>query len=205
MASTPLERQLASDSTPRRPTALDAFALARADFLAGERIDIGSIAQRLGVNRVTLYRWVGTREQLIIEVVWWLTERTLDHGWRTVESAPGPRVPALLGHLLHAIWDQPGSRRSIERDNAMYMTLLTVASHGFQPRMLAYVRAKLAADLDTGRIHTPLTLDDLSYTVLRVAESFHYMPTIIGEPADPDRAVRVLTAILGNPSDSNHR
>ncbi|MFB7719179.1 QsdR family transcriptional regulator [Nocardia sp. NPDC056100] len=201
MASTPLERQLAPDSTPRRPTALDAFALARSDFLAGDRIDIGSIAQRLGVNRVTLYRWVGTREQLIIEVVWWLTERTLDQGWQTVESTPGPRVPALLGHLLHAIWDQPGSRRSIERDNAMYMTLLTVASHGFQPRMLAYVRAKLAADLETGRIHTTLDLDDLSYTVLRVAESFHYMPTIIGEPADPDRAVRVLTAILGpNPA-----
>ncbi|UGT38951.1 hypothetical protein LTV02_22905 [Nocardia yamanashiensis] len=200
MAPTPLQRQLAEDSDPRRPTALDAFALARADFLAGDRIDLGSIAQRLGVSRVTLYRWVGTREQLIVEVVWWLTERTLDAGWKELESQPGPRVPALLGHLLHAIWDQPGSRRSIERDNAMYMTLLTVASHGFQPRMLAYVREKLAADLDTSRIHSTLTLDDLAYTVLRVAESFHYMPTIIGEPADPDRAVRVLNALLGNPT-----
>lgn len=200
MASTPLQRQLADDSDPRKPTALDAFALARADYLAGNRIDLGSIAARLGVNRVTLYRWVGTREQLIIEVVWWLTERTMDAGWRDLESEPGPRVPALLGHLLHAIWDQPGSRRSIERDNAMYMSLLTVASHGFQPRMLAYVRAKLAADIESGRTHTTLSLDDLAYTVLRVAESFHYLPTINGEPADPDRAVRVLTAILGGPT-----
>ncbi|MCX4092653.1 QsdR family transcriptional regulator [Nocardia sp. alder85J] len=201
MPSTPLQRQLAADADPRRPTALDALALARADFLAGRRIDLGSIATRLGISRVTLYRWVGTREQLIVEAIWWLTSRTLDAGWAELEDRPGPRVPALVGHLLHAIWDQPGSRRSIERDNAMYMNLLTMTVHGFQPRMLAYLRDKLADDIDTGRVRTTLPLDDLAYTVLRVAESFHYLPTISGEPADPDRAVRVLTAILGGPGD----
>jgi hypothetical protein len=39
-------------------------------------------------------------------------------------------------------------------------------------------------------------LDDLAYTVLRVTESFHYLPTITGEPADPERATLVLKAIL---------
>ncbi len=192
----PLQRQLAGESEDRRPTALDAFALARADFMAGRRIDLQSIAARLGVNRVTLYRWVGNREQLLVEVIWWLTERTLDKGWKGLRDTPGPRVPALLGHLMREIWGQPGVRTALERDNPMYMTLLTVSSHGFQPRLLAYLRDKLADEIATGRIEPILSLDDLAYTVLRIAESFHYMPTITDEPADPDRAVRVLTAFL---------
>lgn len=49
----------------RRPTADDALALAREQFLAGERIEMRSLADRLGINRTTLYRWVGEREQLM--------------------------------------------------------------------------------------------------------------------------------------------
>ena len=49
----------------RRPTADDALALAREQFLAGERVEMGALAGQLGINRTTLYRWVGEREQLM--------------------------------------------------------------------------------------------------------------------------------------------
>ena len=54
----------------QRATAQDAVLLARRRFLAAERIDMGAIAQELGVNRVTLYRWVGSRDRLLVEVLW---------------------------------------------------------------------------------------------------------------------------------------
>jgi predicted DNA-binding transcriptional regulator YafY len=44
-----------------RPTALDAFLRARRRFQACERIDMSGLAEELGVSRVTLYRWVGSR------------------------------------------------------------------------------------------------------------------------------------------------
>jgi AcrR family transcriptional regulator len=49
----------------RRPTADDAIALAREQFLAGERIEMSTLAEQLAINRTTLYRWVGEREQLM--------------------------------------------------------------------------------------------------------------------------------------------
>jgi AcrR family transcriptional regulator len=49
----------------RRPTADDAVALAREQFLAGERIEMRALAEQLDINRTTLYRWVGEREQLM--------------------------------------------------------------------------------------------------------------------------------------------
>ncbi|TYK53212.1 QsdR family transcriptional regulator [Actinomadura decatromicini] len=197
MEQTPLQRQLAGRKG--RPTALDAFRRARADFLAGRRLDVQSLAAELGVSRVTLYRWVGTREQLLVEVIWSLTERTLRDEWERLASEPGPRVPELMVRLLRAIWDQPGARRFLEQENDLAMRLLTLKSHGFQPRLLDLIREKVAEDLADGRVSTPLPLDDLAYTVLRVTESFHYLPTITGEPADPDAAGRVLAALLPPP------
>src|SRR3954468_17932201 len=44
--------------------------LARRRFLAPERLDMSALAQELGVNRVTLYRWVGSRDKLLAEVAW---------------------------------------------------------------------------------------------------------------------------------------
>jgi AcrR family transcriptional regulator len=154
------------------------------------------IASRIGVSRVTLYRWVGTREQLLVEIIWALASQTLDAEWEKLEATPGPRVPELVGRMLHAFWDQPGSRRFLEQENALAMSLLTLKSNGFQPRFLALIRDKLADDIAAGRIEEILPLDDLAYTVLRIAESFHFRPTITGEHADPDRATAVLRAIL---------
>jgi AcrR family transcriptional regulator len=61
----------------QRATAQDAVLLARRRFQAAERIDMGAIAQELGVNRVTLYRWVGSRDRLLVEVLWSLADATL--------------------------------------------------------------------------------------------------------------------------------
>jgi AcrR family transcriptional regulator len=52
----------------RRATRDDAIELARARFLAGDRLEMGTLAEELSVSRTTLYRWVGEREQLIGEV-----------------------------------------------------------------------------------------------------------------------------------------
>src|SRR3954447_9738114 len=61
-----------------RPAATDALRLARRRFLAPERVDMSALAEELGVNRVTLYRWVGSRDQLLVEVVWSLAREALD-------------------------------------------------------------------------------------------------------------------------------
>jgi AcrR family transcriptional regulator len=43
--------------------------LAQRRFLAPERIDMGVLADELGVNRVTLYRWFDSRNDFLVKVV----------------------------------------------------------------------------------------------------------------------------------------
>lgn len=179
-----------------RPRAADAYALARSKYLAGQRIDLGQIADELGVNRVTLYRWVGTRDDLIVEVIWRLSEQTLSQEWEKAADLSGPRVPALLVGFLRASWSHPGGRHFLETENERMMRLTTIASHGYQPRFLAAVRYYLSLDIEAGRIAIDVGIDDLAFVCVRIAESFHYRPSIDETPFDGDAAERVLTALL---------
>ena len=93
---TPLQRQLAGTATAR-PTALDAFRLARRTFLAGARVDMQALARTLNVDRATVYRWVGSREQLLAEILWSLIDPTIAnlrkthcHRWPAGRTWPVP-------------------------------------------------------------------------------------------------------------------
>lgn len=52
----------------RKASPDDAVDLARKRFLDGDRIEMRSLAEDLGIGRTTLYRWVGERDELIEEV-----------------------------------------------------------------------------------------------------------------------------------------
>lgn len=174
----------------------DALALAKRKFLSGERLDIGQLAQELGINRVTLQRWVGTRDALIVAVVWPLSQATLTKEWAKVEALPGPRIPRLVGGYLRANLQGP-ARRFLLDENERAMKLFTLAAYGHQPLLVAAIRGYLQLDHDSGRIPLRLPLDDLAYAVERIAVSYAYLPTISGHDPDSAGAERVLEALLG--------
>src|SRR3954465_10710756 len=108
---TKLQRDLAGAAERRRPTPLDAFRLARRKFLAAERIDMSALADELGVNRVTLYRWVGSREQLLVGVVWSLAGRPLQKVDRGVRATGAERVVRIVTRFLDDVISNAGMRR----------------------------------------------------------------------------------------------
>ena len=65
-----------------------------------------------------------------------------------------------------------------------------------RPRLLALIRERIVADIDEGRIGAPLPIDELAYAVLRICESYIYLPVITGQDADPDKVFRVLEVLM---------
>ena len=47
----------------------DVLGAATAQYLAGQRLDLTELAKSLGMSRATIYRWFGSRESLLGEVV----------------------------------------------------------------------------------------------------------------------------------------
>lgn len=193
--ATPLERQLAGTTADRR-TALDAFLVARRAFQSGRRLDMQALAAELGVNRATLYRWVGSRELLLCEVIWSLTRRTIERRLARPGREEGSRLALVLAGFVRDVLAHPGMSRFLAEEGEFAMRLLTMQSGGYQQRLIALIHDLVVEDTAAGRLASPVPADDLAYTVVRVVESYVYRTVITGEEPDAERAGRVLQALL---------
>jgi AcrR family transcriptional regulator len=194
--TTRLQRELASAGHARRPTALDAFRLARRKFLAAQRIDMSGLAEELGVNRVTLYRWVGSRNQLLVEVVWALARRTLDKVDEGVHDTGGERIVQVIVRFLDAVICNEGMRRWLADEGESAMRLLTRHETDFQPRLIGAVHELLEEEAGAGRLELPVDLHELAYVIVRLIESYTYLDLITGERPEAQRAEPILRMLL---------
>lgn len=172
------------------------FNLARRRFQAGERVEVGALAQELSVNRVTLYRWVGTREALLVEVIWSLTEPTLALEYERAPGQGGARIAHAITQFNHDTLDHPGMQRFLHEEGEYAMRLLTSADAGFQPRLIDAIEQMLADETKAGNLDVPVDLHDLAYVLVRLGESYVYAKYITGERPDPDRAQPILELLL---------
>lgn len=159
---------------------------------------MGLLSRDLGINRATLYRWVGSREQLLVEVLWSLSYRTFEKLMAdpaTVQPGRG-RSASVLDAWLHAVIQNPGMRAFVENEGDLALRLLTTRATDYQSRLLGCVHGLLAEDLDAERVRTEIPLEDLTYVVVRIIESYVYLSLITGEQPDAGRASRVLHALL---------
>ncbi len=176
-----------------RPTATDAFRLARRRWLAGERVDMSAMAAELDVNRVTLYRWIGSRE----------TAAGRDRlGARRAHArrrrAPrcaargAERVVAIVTRFVEVVIANPGMQRWLADEGELAMRLLTRSDRGFQPRLIDWVDGLLEreqVELDADR-------REVAYVIVRVIESYTYLDLILGERPDARRAEPILRLLL---------
>jgi AcrR family transcriptional regulator len=203
--TTPLQRQLAGATTPR-PTPLDAFRQARRTFLAGQRVDMQALARALAVDRATLYRWVGSRDQLLSEILWSLIEPTIGVLRKGYGNAGTPvpagrsRAAAIMTETVRAVISNTGMRAFIDREGDLALRLLTTKASAFETRLTTLIGEVLDGEAAAGRLRTTVPMDDLPYVLVRIMESYIYVSLITGEPPDPDRAARVISALLPAPT-----
>ena len=180
----------------QRPTAQDAVLLAGRRFQAAERIDMGAIADELGVNRVTLYRWVGSRERLLVEVLWSLADATLARRDAEVRATGAERIVAIVTRFINDCLTNPGMQHLLgeegEQDDAAAdppRQGLSAAAHRCHP-------GDAGRGMQAGRLDLPADLHDVAYVVVRVIESYVYLDLITGEEPDARRAEPVLRLLL---------
>lgn len=192
---TRLQREL--QQTPkRRPTPTDAFALARRRWLQGERIDIGALAAELSISRATLFRWVGSRELLLAEILWSLFEPTLAAADAGLKVRGARRIGRCCERAVRAMLDFRPLRRFLASDTEYALRLLTSKASPVQARTVAAVRALLEREAASGAWRPPLALDTLSYLVVRLGESFVYAEAISGHPVDAAEAGLAIELLL---------
>ncbi len=186
----------AAVSVTPRPTAGDALRLARRKFLSPARLDMSALADELGVNRVTLYRWVGSRDRLLVEVVWALAKVTLARIEAGVTARGPERVVDVVTRFLEAVIANAGMQRWLAEEGEHAMRLLTRHETDFQPRLIAAIQDLLEREAAAGELDVPVDLHDLAYVIVRLIESYSYLDLITGEQPEARRAEPILRMLL---------
>jgi AcrR family transcriptional regulator len=195
VTSTALGDRLARE--PGRATVAAAFDTACTWFMAGRRVDISALADEVGVSRVTMHRWVGTRDELLTEIMWDLTSRTLDRLQAQVDAeGVAPRTPELLGRYVDRVAHNIGVLRLQREEPEAFVRLCTTGASTFQQRIVGRVTDLLAADRAAGYITVELETQELAFATVRLLEAYAHAPSLTGNAADPVLATRVLRAFL---------
>ena len=157
---------------------------------------MSAIADELGINRVTLFRWVGSRDRLLVEVLWSLARQALVAADAAGTEQGAERVVAVVSRFLDIVITNPGMRRWLAEEGEHAMRLLTRHDTAFQPRLIAAIEALLEQEADAGRLDLPVDLHELAYVIVRLVESYTYLDLITGERPDPARAEPILRMLL---------
>jgi len=174
----------------------DAFRLAREKWRDGERIDMSALARELAINRATLYRWVGSREQLLVDVVWNLSNHLIGAADAQVRERGAERVVQVVTRFIDKAISDSGMQMWLANEGESAMRLLTRHQAGFQPRLVGRLQQLLSEEVDAGRLQLPVDVHEVAYVLEQLIESYVYLFQIAGERPEARRAEPVLRMLL---------
>ncbi len=173
------------------------FAAAVDAFVSEQRLDMRSLASRLGVARATLYRRAGNRERLLDEVLWWRARRLLDDQVRATTGLAGTaRLIAVIGGVLHGIGTDRPLRAFLESDPETALRILTGTGSTVHAGTAGALENLIDLERGRGSFDTSLDTPTLAYAIVRISEGFLYADVIADRAPDIDRAVTLIEALL---------
>jgi len=198
--ATKLQAALTDPGEPEDSGPLRALRLGISNFMAKERIDMSAMARQLDINRATLYRWVGSREQFLVEMIWHMTSASLDRLDRECDSTGPDRIIDVTIEFSEEVIGNPGMKHWLATEGEAAMSLLTRAGSGYQPRLIAWVEDSIERQLAAGNMDLPEGVEpyELAYVIERVMGGYIYLDLITGEEPDARRAEPLLRMLLSS-------
>ena len=175
----------------------DVLAAALHRYLRGRRIDVQAIAAELGVGRTTIYRWFGSREGLIGEVLNVAADPLLDAARAKARGRGGPMLLEVFDRFNRALADAPALRQFVEQERDAALRIITSSGGIVQPHTVARIAELIEEEVRAGAYDPPVESATLAYAIVRLAEAFLFNDAAAGIRGDVDRLKEVEAAILG--------
>jgi AcrR family transcriptional regulator len=195
----------ATDAAPRparrgRPPAAsreDVLALAMHRYLRGTRVDVQAIASELGLGRTTIYRWFGSRDELIGEVIARAAEPLLREAREGARGKGGKALLDTFDRFNRRLADAPALRQFVENERDAALRVITSGAGTVQPRIVAMITELIAEEVERGAYEPPVDPSTLGYAIVRLAEAFLFNDAVAGMRGDVERLREVEGALLG--------
>lgn len=173
-------------------------------IVRGRRLEMQGLADELEISRVTLFRNVGTREELLGEALWSLTEQTLHLAARRweAERREGELYSIGTGRNINTLVSRSSALHTLlEQEPLVTIKVLTDPLGRVQPGVVGFVETMLRRDMnDHG--YEPLTDPaDLAFALVRLGESFLYADVLAARTPDAEAANRIQRALIEGTPD----
>jgi AcrR family transcriptional regulator len=166
-------------------------------YLRGERVDVQALAAELGVGRTTIYRWFGSREQLLGQVVARAAEAVLERIRAETEGSGGPLLLEIFDRFNRALADAPALRAFLEQERDTALRIINSSGGVVTPRMVERIAEIIDEQASSGAYEPPVEIETLAYAIVRLAEAFIFNDAAAGIRGDVDRLRDVEAAMLG--------
>jgi AcrR family transcriptional regulator len=186
---------------PATASRADVLRLASEQYRTGERVDLTVLAGRLGLGRATIYRWFGSRDAVLGEVIAGELEALVGRKRARVRRRGAAGLLEVFDQINRSLSRAPALRRLLEQEHAGAMRLLTSSTGVVQPHAVTLVRELIEAEASAGAYVPPADPEALAYAIVRLAEAFLYNDAAIGVRGDYERLREVEAALLGVPMD----
>ena len=182
---------------PAAATREDVLDAALQRYLRGRRIDVRAIAGELGLGRTTVYRWFGSREGLIGEVLIRAVEPLFDDAHAAARGRGAARLLDAFGRVNRGLAEAPALRQFLEQERDAALRIITSSAGVVQQNAVRRVTAWIEEETQTGAYTAPVDPATLAYAIVRLAEAFIYNDAVAGIRGDVGRLREVEAAILG--------
>ncbi len=175
---------------------LDLQELARQWFIGARRIELQKLALELGISRATAYRWAGSAEQLVGQVLASLVDDTFKQIAQRTTATGSERVLEVRERgMRYANQFQP-LRKFLTGDPQQALKIVASRHGPVQERTIANLRELLDEEVARGHMTLAVDTDVMAYALTRIVESFLYADLITGAKPDLDNAAKILRLML---------
>jgi AcrR family transcriptional regulator len=182
----------------------DVLALVTELYLDGQRVDITVVAARLGLGRATIYRWFGSRETLLGEVIARQLELLVARKRAQVRRRGAAGLLEVLDRVNQTLTRSRAVRRLLEQERHGAMRLFTSSAGVVEPRAVACVQALIAEEMASG-YEPPADPATLAYALVHLRHAFLWNDATSGVRGDYERLREVQAALLGIPTRTGPR
>jgi AcrR family transcriptional regulator len=161
-------------------TVESAVELARETFLANERVEMNTLAAQLGIGRATLYRRVGSREELLDEVLGRLAGEFFEPSRAEALTHPDDVVPDLVRSMIEATAGLEALRSFVRREPELALRLLVGRDRS--------MRRTLVKEVDA--------LRGFAEATVQIGVALVWPTLVAGDEPSGEETARIIRAML---------
>lgn len=176
---------------------VDLHRLARQWFIASKRIELQKLAAELGISRATAYRWAGSAELLVGQVLASLVDDTFKQVMRRTKSTGSERVVEVLERSMRYAYAFKPLQQLLAKDAQLGLKIVSSMHSPVQANTIANVQQLLEEEIDAGHLCVPVPPEEMAYALTRIVGSFLYANLITGAAPEFENASRILKLVLG--------